>query len=198
MSLFKDKTSTDFPKYGRCLWCRGCRGSPCNLKHMFFSCPALTNFWQIYFDTISKVFAKTLHISPHIGIFGLPEEYTQYTTKELGVIAFTSLIAKRHLLLNWKSTTAPSSTQWIKEAMSFLKVEKIRYIREWEIWKNSIINRPLIFLQQCNPCNPPLLFFFLSFFFSLSLSSSISLLLLFIYFIHFIYAISLVSLYRLC
>lgn len=115
--------------------CDRCGGSPCNLTHMFFSCPALTNFWQIYFDTISKVFAKIFHISPHIGIFGLPEEYTQYTTKELEVIAFTSLLAKRHLLLNWKSTTAPSSTQWIKETMSFLKVEKIRYTRMGNLGK---------------------------------------------------------------
>uniref|UniRef100_A0A671WYB0 Reverse transcriptase domain-containing protein n=1 Tax=Sparus aurata TaxID=8175 RepID=A0A671WYB0_SPAAU len=115
--------------------CDRCEGSPCNLTHMFFSCPALSNFWQIYFNTMSKVFSKTFHTSPHIGIFGLPEEYTQYSTKELEVIAFTSLIAKRHLLLNWKSTTAPSSTQWIKEAMSFLKVEKIRYSRRGNLKK---------------------------------------------------------------
>lgn len=25
--------------------CDRCGGSPCNLTHMFFSCPALTNFW---------------------------------------------------------------------------------------------------------------------------------------------------------
>lgn len=107
--------------------CNRCAPSPCNLTHMFFSCPALTNFWQIYFNTLSRIFSKTVDISPHIGIFGLPEEYTQYSTKELEVIAFTPRIAKRHLLLTWKSTTAPSSIQWIKEVMSFLKVEKIRY-----------------------------------------------------------------------
>jgi len=73
------------------------------------------NFWQIYFDTISKVFSRAIDTSPHTGIFGLPEDYTLYSTKELDVIAFTSVIAKQLLLLNWKSTTAPSSTQWIKE-----------------------------------------------------------------------------------
>ncbi len=107
--------------------CDRCGGSPCNLMHMLFPCPALTNFWQIYSNTMSKVLSRTIHTSPHTGIFGLPEDYTLYSTKELEVIAFTSVLAKRHLLLNWKSTTAPSSTQSIKETMSFLKVEKIRY-----------------------------------------------------------------------
>ena len=41
--------------------CDRCGGSPCNLTHMFFSCPALRYFWQMYFNTMSKVFSKTLH-----------------------------------------------------------------------------------------------------------------------------------------
>ena len=94
-------------------------GSSCNLTHMFFSCQALTNFWQIYLNTMSKVLSRTIHTSPHTGIFGLPEDYTLYFTKKLEVIAFTSVIAKRHLLLNWKSTTAPASTWWIKETVIF-------------------------------------------------------------------------------
>lgn len=125
---------------------------------MFFSCPALTNFWQIYFNTMSKVLWRTSHTSPHIGIFGLPEDYTLYSTKELGVIAFTSLLAKRHLLLNLKSTTAPSSTQWIKETMSFLEVEKIRYTRGnlSKLTLNLILEQQMattygLFLPQCNP-----------------------------------------------
>ena len=58
--------------------CRRCGGSPCNLAYMFFSYPGLTNSWQIYFNTMSKVFSKIIDTTPHIGIFGLPEEYTQY------------------------------------------------------------------------------------------------------------------------
>ena len=155
--------------------CDRCGGSPCNLTHMFFSCPALSNLWQIYFDTMSKVLSRTIPISPHIGIFGLPEDYTLYSTKELEIIAFTSLIAKRHLLLNWKSTMAPSSTQWIKEAMSFLKVEKIRYPRRGNVSKFFNKWQPFMdffaTLLLCNPPpppspTPPFIFFF-SFFFPL-------------------------------
>lgn len=109
--------------------CDRCGSSPCNLAHMFFSCSALANFWQIYFHTMSVVLSRTIDTSAHTGIFGLPERYTQYSGKELEVIAFTSMIARRHLLCNWKSTIAPSSTMWINDVMSFLKVEKIRYTK---------------------------------------------------------------------
>ena len=76
---------------------------------------------------MSKIFGFPVDISPHVAIFGIPEDYDRYTSKQLGVLAFTSLIVRRHLLLNWKSTKSPSSTQWLREVMSFLKLEKIRY-----------------------------------------------------------------------
>ena len=66
-------------------------------------------------------------IFPHVAIFGLPEDYNRFTCNQLDIIAFTSLLARRHLLLHWKSTKAPSSTQWLNDTMSFLKLEKIRY-----------------------------------------------------------------------
>lgn len=57
----------------------------------------------------------------------LPEDYDLYSGGDFEVIAFTPLMAKSHLLLNWKSTTAPSSTQWIREKMSVLKVKQDRH-----------------------------------------------------------------------
>lgn len=108
--------------------CDRCSGSPCNLTHMFFSCPALVNIWRSYFEIMSKVLLKTIDVSPHIAIFGLPEKYTHFSSIQLEVLAFTSLVVRRHLL-QWKSTTPPSPTLWVNEVMSFLKVEKIRYSR---------------------------------------------------------------------
>ena len=107
--------------------CDKCHHSPCNLTHMFYSCPSLVNLWKNYFDAMSKTFSIPVEISPHIAIFGVPEDYAQFTSKQLEVLAFTSLIVRRHLLLQWKSTKPPSSTLWLREVMSFLKLEKIRY-----------------------------------------------------------------------
>uniref|UniRef100_A0A8C5D9N9 Reverse transcriptase domain-containing protein n=1 Tax=Gouania willdenowi TaxID=441366 RepID=A0A8C5D9N9_GOUWI len=110
--------------------CDRCGGSPCDLAHMFFSCPTLNTFWQIYFNTMSKVLSKNVDVSSHVAIFGIPENYSNYSALHLQILAFTSLIARRHLLIHWKSTSSPSSTQWINEVMSFLKVEKIRYSKK--------------------------------------------------------------------
>ena len=107
--------------------CDKCHASSCNLTHMFYSCPLLSRFWQNYFDTMSKILSTIIKISPHVAIFGLPEDYNRFTCNQLDIIAFTSLLARRHLLLHWKSTKAPSSTQWLNDTMSFLKLEKIRY-----------------------------------------------------------------------
>lgn len=107
--------------------CDKCHSSFCNLTHMFYSCPLLSRFWQNYFDTMSKILLLTITVSPHIAIFGIPEAYNRYTSKHLDVLAFTSLLARRHLLLNWKSTKAPSSSRWLSDVMSFLKLEKIKY-----------------------------------------------------------------------
>ena len=107
--------------------CDRCHSSPCNLTHMFYSCPLLVNLWKNYFDAMSKVFSIPVNISPHTAIFGVPEDYARFTSKQLEVLAFTSLIVRRLILLQWKSTKPPSSTQWLSEVMSFLKLERIRY-----------------------------------------------------------------------
>ncbi len=109
--------------------CDKCHASPCNLTHMFYSCPLLFSFWQNYFDSISEILSITVKPSPHIAIFGYPEDYDRYNSTQLDLLAFTSLLARRRLLFHWKSTKPPSSTQWLRDVMSLLKLEKIRYSR---------------------------------------------------------------------
>ena len=118
--------------------CDRCSGSPCYLAHMFFFCPTLGNIWQTYFDTMFKVLLKTIDISPHVAIFGTPQEYHRFSSVQLEVLAFTSLIVRRHLLLNWKATNAPSNTLWITDVMSFLKLEKIRYSKHGNLANSTI------------------------------------------------------------
>ena len=107
--------------------CDKCHASSCNLTNMFYSCSLLSPFWQNYFDTMSKILSGIIKVSPHVAIFGLPEDHNRFTSNQLDILVFTSLLARRHLLLHWKSTKAPSSIQWLNDTMSFLKLEKIRY-----------------------------------------------------------------------
>ena len=43
------------------------------------------------------------------------------------MIAFTTLLARHLILLNWKRPVPPSHTRWLKEIMFYLKLEKIKY-----------------------------------------------------------------------
>lgn len=93
---------------------------------MFWSCPKLFNFWQLYFDAISKVLALRICPSP-IAIFGRPPDGLKLATTQVNVIAFTSLIAHRKILTLWKSPIPPSFKAWLCDTLSFLKLEKIKF-----------------------------------------------------------------------
>ena len=43
------------------------------------------------------------------------------------VVTFTTLLAQRLILLNWKGPKSPSHTRWLKDVMYHLKLEKMKY-----------------------------------------------------------------------
>ncbi|KAF3845137.1 hypothetical protein F7725_008300 [Dissostichus mawsoni] len=44
------------------------------------------------------------------------------------VIAFSTLLARRLILLKWKQHSPPSFSQWVKDVMYFLQLEKIKFL----------------------------------------------------------------------
>ncbi len=100
--------------------------SPCDLAHMFWLCPKLVGFWEAFFRTISEILQIRISPSPHIAIFGGPEDINTMSKIKMNITAFTSLIARRRILLQWKSSLPPSFKSWIGDVMSFLKLEKIK------------------------------------------------------------------------
>uniref|UniRef100_A0AAR2KLP1 Reverse transcriptase domain-containing protein n=1 Tax=Pygocentrus nattereri TaxID=42514 RepID=A0AAR2KLP1_PYGNA len=107
--------------------CDRCYGSPCDLSHMFFLCPALKGFWTGYFTIMTTVLGVQVQPCALIAIFGVSDRSLALGTMQSGIIAFTSLLARRCLLLLWKSTKPPSISCWLRDVMLFLKLEKIRY-----------------------------------------------------------------------
>lgn len=107
--------------------CDKCKSSPCHLSHMFFFCPDLYNFWSSYFAIISKVLKVNLVPTPLIAIFGISDSSVVLNLVQRDILAFSSLIARRTLLLHWKSDKYPSISLWLKDMMFFLKLEKIKY-----------------------------------------------------------------------
>lgn len=107
--------------------CDKCHGSPCHLSHMFFFCPDLKDFWLGYFNIMSSVLGVNLQPCPLIAIFGIPDPSLALNPTQKDIIAFTSLLARRSLLLHWKSAKYPSVSRWLRDVMYFLKLEKIKY-----------------------------------------------------------------------
>lgn len=93
----------------------------------FFSCPKLVNFWSCFFKSLNNSLNIRLEPCPLISIFGVPRTSTSLTKKNSDVVAFASLIARRRILLHWKSPNAPPTTSWLRDLMSFLSLEKIKY-----------------------------------------------------------------------
>lgn len=87
--------------------CDKCGQAPADHTHTFFLCPKLTEFWSCSFETLGKALNITLDCGQLIAIFGVPPIPTSLTRSYLDVVAFASLIARRRILLQWKSPSPP-------------------------------------------------------------------------------------------
>lgn len=107
--------------------CDRCSQIPCNLSHMFWSCSKLSSFWQSFFKSISDILGLTINPSPQIAIFGVSPDELVTTSMQNRVMAFASLIARRKILLQWKSPQPPSFKSWLYDLLHLLKLEKIKF-----------------------------------------------------------------------
>lgn len=125
--------------------CDRCSQTPCNLSHMFWFCPRLSEYWASYFKVISEILDRVIKPSPQIAIFGIPEDgKNNLSAKQANVISFTSLLARRRILLQWKNPLPPSPALWLRDTMFYLGMEKIKYSMRGST--NTFFNhwRPLI------------------------------------------------------
>ncbi len=138
----KSKLARMFPNIDPC--CDKCHLEPANLAHMFWTCPALSLFWESVFDSLSATTSVKLSPSPLIGLFGvLPSDYSM-PSHFIELVAFLTLLARRCILMHWKGPHAPSHTRWIKDALFFIKLEKIKHSLRGSIVKFSKIWLPFL------------------------------------------------------
>lgn len=88
--------------------CPRCSLEPADLSHMFWGCPRLIKFWTDIFSTFSFVCHKNIDPIPLTAIFEVVPEETQLSANQIELIAFSTLLARRLILLSWKKTTPPS------------------------------------------------------------------------------------------
>lgn len=107
--------------------CIRCHIHVADLTHMFWSCHLLMGYWSDIFDVLSKVFGVTLQPCAMIALFGVPNKEANLTKNQQNIVAFVSLLARRQILLHWKSSAPPTVAQWLKDVMLFLHLEKIKF-----------------------------------------------------------------------
>ena len=108
--------------------CDRCKQAPATNGHMLWSCPKLTEFWDSYFKTISQIYNYHIQPSSATAIFGITpcSEESNPPANLQRVIAFSSLLAKCAILFKWKDPKPPTHSQWIRDMMQNIKLEKIR------------------------------------------------------------------------
>ena len=107
--------------------CPRCSQTPTSLGHMFWTCPSLESYWRQIFNVLSRICGTAIPPSFHLAIFGIIPPDCSATPPQSNAVAFASLLARRLILLHWKSKTAPSFSQWLKDVLSFLPLERLRY-----------------------------------------------------------------------
>ena len=107
--------------------CDRCKCNPASHTHMFWSYPKLDHYWSSIFDTMSGFLGQPMSPCPLIGLFGVTPEHLGLTKAQSNSIAFLTLLARRLVLIKWKDCRPPTFTHWVKDALYFLKLEKIRH-----------------------------------------------------------------------
>ncbi len=91
---------------------------------MFWSCQKLNNYWTLIFKTLNEAFIFNITPCVEIAIFGVPEHGISLTNNMENVFAFALLLARRRILLEWKSKNPPKTSMWICDLILYLKLEK--------------------------------------------------------------------------
>ena len=117
---------------------------------MFGLCPNLSSFWVNIFNAFSEMFGTRFDPNPVCALFGLTlvESRDSLLNKAYVVIAFTTLLARRLILLNWKQRTPSSFSKWIKDVLYFLQLEKKKYTLKGSEQAFVKVWRPLDFFDS--------------------------------------------------
>ena len=124
--------------------CNRCKATNADLAHMFWTCSKLEEFWKSIFGILNVAFGLHLQPSPLMAIFGVRGNDTATATNKKNVIAFATLIARRRILLEWKSQLPPKASVWLSDMMMFLKIEKVKYFLRGSTEKFNKVWDPLL------------------------------------------------------
>ena len=72
------------------------------------------------------IVGERIEPNPWSALFGVVPSLPSLSTVKKDLLAFVTLLARRLILLHWKSADSPTHTRWIRDILHFLKLEKLR------------------------------------------------------------------------
>ncbi len=106
--------------------CNRCKQSPADHIAMFWSCLRLMDYSSDMFRTLSQALNATIAPNPLTVLFGLLPDTIASSTVHC-VVAFTTLLARRAILLKLKHASPPSHEDWMREVLQCIHLEQIRH-----------------------------------------------------------------------
>ena len=110
--------------------CDRCSTSRGTLAHTFWSCPRLAAFWQGIFAWYSSVYNIHIDPDPLTVLFGCSEASLSLPYSIQQTLMLGTLIAKRIILSEWKTSVIPCFTRWLNEFVSIIHLERLRCTKQ--------------------------------------------------------------------
>lgn len=124
--------------------CNKCNEDKGNFWHCIWDCRKIGSFWVAVTQTMKQILSKEVVLDPGFLILGLYPENMRYTKSDRMFIDMGLLQAKRLIALKWKRTREPSITQWIKQMMVALPLERITCILKRKLDVFEKVWRPFV------------------------------------------------------
>lgn len=94
---------------------------------------------------MNEAFETNVGPTAEMAVFGaFNSEYLMPVDKK-NAFAFATLLARRRIVMEWKSPNPPKVSLWLSDLMLFLKLEKIKYFTRGTIKTFHKVWDPLIF-----------------------------------------------------
>lgn len=124
--------------------CDRCKVAEGTLSHAFWFCTQLTGFWDKLFDWFSRAYKTTLQPDAELALLGCSQSTANIPTAMRQSLMLGSIVAKRLILMDWKSTSPPSFQRWLTDMTSVIQMEKLRFTRANSLEKFSAIWDPFL------------------------------------------------------
>lgn len=108
--------------------CTKCTETKGTLFHCIWQCRKIKTFWEEVRVRTEMITSEQILLDPKIFLLGLYPEKHNYSKNEQAFIDLSLLNAKKCIALLWKKIHRPSATQWIRQMLSSLPLERITYI----------------------------------------------------------------------